>query len=83
MDASEQGADFARGQVWEANSRANDAKMNAMEMLVKSNQSKERVEQSNEQLRNLIKEIRDLLSSESTTNTDTAEQLRLSTCTVK
>lgn len=51
------------GQVWEANTRANEAKVNAMEVLIKSNKSKERVEQSNEQLRNLIKEIRDLLSS--------------------
>ncbi|XP_037616081.1 laminin subunit beta-1-like [Sebastes umbrosus] len=50
--------------VWEANNRANEAKVNAMEVLVKSNRSKERVEQSNEQLRNLIKEIRDLLTNE-------------------
>ncbi|TMS02719.1 Laminin subunit beta-1 [Larimichthys crocea] len=50
--------------VWEANTRANEAKVNAMEVLIKSNKSKERVEQSNEQLRNLIKEIRDLLSNE-------------------
>lgn len=49
--------------MWEANTRANEAKVNAMEVLIKSNRSKERVEQSNEQLRNLIKEIRDLLSS--------------------
>lgn len=49
--------------MWEANTRANEAKVNAMEVLIKSNKSKERVEQSNEQLRNLIKEIRDLLSS--------------------
>ncbi len=65
--------DFARGQVWEANNRASEAKVNAMEVLIKSNRSKERVEQSNEQLRNLIKEIRDLLTSECTTNTDAAE----------
>lgn len=50
--------------VWEANNRANEAKVNAMEVLIKSNQSKERVEQSNDQLRNLIKEIRDLLTSD-------------------
>lgn len=50
--------------MWEANSRANEAKANALEVLIKSNQSKERVEQSNEQLRNLIREIRDLLMSE-------------------
>ncbi|XP_047431649.1 laminin subunit beta-1b [Mugil cephalus] len=50
--------------VWEAKNRANEAKINAMDVLVKSNQSKERVEKSNEQLRNLIKEIRDLLTNE-------------------
>ncbi|XP_058480786.1 laminin subunit beta-1b [Solea solea] len=50
--------------VWDANVRANEAKANAMEVLVKSNKSKERVEQSNEQLRNLIKEIRELLTNE-------------------
>uniref|UniRef100_A0A8C9XZI3 Laminin subunit beta-1 n=1 Tax=Sander lucioperca TaxID=283035 RepID=A0A8C9XZI3_SANLU len=46
------------------NNRANEAKVNALEVLIKSNRSKERVEQSNEQLRNLIKEIRDLLTNE-------------------
>lgn len=51
-------------EVWEAKKRANQAKANAMEVLVKSNRSKERVEQSNEQLRNLIKDVRDLLTSE-------------------
>lgn len=51
-------------EVWEAKKRANEAKANAMEVLVKSNRSKARVEQSNEQLRNLIKDIRDLLTSE-------------------
>ncbi|CAG5927348.1 unnamed protein product [Menidia menidia] len=50
--------------VWEANARANEAKVNAMEVLVKSNRSKERVEQSNDQLRSLIKEIRDLLTND-------------------
>ncbi|XP_061571279.1 laminin subunit beta-1b isoform X1 [Cololabis saira] len=50
--------------VWEANIRANEAKANAMQVLIKSNQSKERVEQSNEQFRNLIKDIRDLLNNE-------------------
>lgn len=57
--------DLVCAQVWEANNRANEAKANAMEVLIKSNRSKERVEQSNEQLRNLIKEIRDLLTSAS------------------
>uniref|UniRef100_A0A3Q3ERF3 Laminin subunit beta-1-like n=1 Tax=Labrus bergylta TaxID=56723 RepID=A0A3Q3ERF3_9LABR len=50
--------------VWEANTRANKAKVDAQTVLVKSNQSKERVEQSNEQLRSLIKEIRDLLTND-------------------
>uniref|UniRef100_A0A8C9XZY6 Laminin subunit beta-1 n=1 Tax=Sander lucioperca TaxID=283035 RepID=A0A8C9XZY6_SANLU len=50
--------------VSEPNNRANEAKVNALEVLIKSNRSKERVEQSNEQLRNLIKEIRDLLTNE-------------------
>lgn len=44
-----------------------------MEVLIKSNQSKERVEQSNNQLRNLIKEIRDLLMSECTTDLDSSK----------
>uniref|UniRef100_A0A3P8V9S7 Laminin, beta 1b n=1 Tax=Cynoglossus semilaevis TaxID=244447 RepID=A0A3P8V9S7_CYNSE len=50
--------------VWDANVRANEAKANAMEVLIRSNQSKERVEQNNEQLRHLIKEIRELLTNE-------------------
>ncbi|KAM9846074.1 laminin subunit beta-1b [Aulostomus maculatus] len=50
--------------VWDATTRANEAKANAMEVLAKSNRSKERVEQSNEQLRNLIKDIRDLLTND-------------------
>lgn len=53
------------GQVWEASVRANEAKANALQVLINANRSKERVEQSNEQLRDLIKEIRGLLSSES------------------
>ncbi|XP_028306160.1 laminin subunit beta-1-like [Gouania willdenowi] len=50
--------------VWEAKNRANDAKANAMEVLIKSSRSRERVEQSNEQLRDLIREIRDLLTND-------------------
>lgn len=56
--------DFASAQVLEASVRANEAKASALEVLKKSNRSKERVEQSNEQLRNLIQDIRDLLTSE-------------------
>uniref|UniRef100_A0A8D3CPB5 Laminin, beta 1b n=1 Tax=Scophthalmus maximus TaxID=52904 RepID=A0A8D3CPB5_SCOMX len=62
--AAMQEVDKLSRMVWEANVRANEAKANAMEVLVKSNRSKERVEQSNEQLRNLIKDIRDLLTNE-------------------
>lgn len=62
--AAMQEVDKLSRMVWEANNRANEAKVNAMEVLIKSNRSKERVEQSNEQLRNLIKEIRDLLTNE-------------------
>ncbi|XP_030575702.1 laminin subunit beta-1b [Archocentrus centrarchus] len=62
--AAMQEVDKLSRMVWEANVRANEAKANAMEVLTKSNRSKERVEQSNEQLRNLIKEIRDLLTNE-------------------
>lgn len=58
------GKDQVWFQVWEASNRAREAKVNAQRVLIKSNQSKERVEQSNEQLRRLIKDIRDLLTSE-------------------
>ena len=44
--------------------RADQAKLTAQEVLLKSNRSRERVEQTNQQLRQLIKEIRDLLTSE-------------------
>ncbi|KAM9328243.1 laminin subunit beta-1b [Pholidichthys leucotaenia] len=50
--------------VWEANIRAKEAKAKALDVLIKSNQSRERVEQSNEQLRGLIKDIRDLLTND-------------------
>eukprot|EP00066_Takifugu_rubripes_P007348 XP_003972809.1 PREDICTED: laminin subunit beta-1-like [Takifugu rubripes] len=62
--AAMQEVDKLSSMVWEAKKRANEAKANAMEVLIKSNRSKERVEQSNEQLRDLIKEIRDLLTNE-------------------
>ncbi|XP_061922418.1 laminin subunit beta-1b [Entelurus aequoreus] len=50
--------------VWEASNRAREAKANAQEVLIKSNQSKARVEQSNDQLRSLIKDIRNLLTND-------------------
>ncbi|XP_039998683.1 laminin subunit beta-1b isoform X2 [Xiphias gladius] len=62
--AAMQEVDKLSRMVWEANVHANEAKTNALEVLAKSNQSKVRVEQSNEQLRNLIKEIRDLLTND-------------------
>ncbi|KAM4570137.1 laminin subunit beta-1b [Odontesthes bonariensis] len=64
IQAAMQEVDKLSRMVWEANVRANEAKANAMEVLTKSNHSKERVEQSNDQLRNLIKEIRDLLTND-------------------
>ncbi|XP_037317086.2 laminin subunit beta-1b [Pungitius pungitius] len=63
LAASQQVDELSR-LVWEANNRANVAKGGALEVLVKSNRSRERVEQSNQQLRSLIREIRDLLSDE-------------------
>ncbi|KAK5604488.1 hypothetical protein CRENBAI_016382 [Crenichthys baileyi] len=56
--------DKLSGMVWEANIRAKEAKAKAMEVLFSSNRSKEAVEQNNKQLRDLIKEIRDLLNNE-------------------
>lgn len=52
--------------MWEVKVRADETKLNAQEVLLKSNQSRDRVVQSNEQLRSLIKEIRGLLTSEYT-----------------
>ncbi|XP_056280789.1 laminin subunit beta-1b isoform X2 [Pseudoliparis swirei] len=62
--AASQEVDKLSRLVWEANNRASQAQVNALEVLVKSNRSKERVEQSNQQLRQLIKEIRDLLTDD-------------------
>ncbi|KAL0962688.1 hypothetical protein UPYG_G00343990 [Umbra pygmaea] len=50
--------------VWEAKLRADEAKMSAQEVLLKSNRSRERVEKSNDQLRSLIKEMRELLTND-------------------
>lgn len=41
--------------------RADEAKQNAQEVLLKTNATKEQVDKSNEDLRNLIKQIREFL----------------------
>lgn len=64
IDVAMQEVDKLSRMVWEAKIRADEAKINALEVLKKSNESKERVEQSNNQLRELIKDIRDLLTNE-------------------
>lgn len=46
-----------------------------MDVLISSNRSKERVEQSNKKLRDLIKEIRDLLTSKFITNSSANRSL--------
>uniref|UniRef100_A0A8C7E0G6 Laminin subunit beta 1 n=1 Tax=Oncorhynchus kisutch TaxID=8019 RepID=A0A8C7E0G6_ONCKI len=50
--------------VWEVKVHADEAKLSAREVLLKSNQSRDGVEHTNEQLRSLIKEIRDLLTND-------------------
>uniref|UniRef100_A0A8B9N3J0 Laminin subunit beta-1 n=1 Tax=Accipiter nisus TaxID=211598 RepID=A0A8B9N3J0_9AVES len=47
--------------VSEAKQRADEAKQNAQAVLLKTNATKEQVDKSNEDLRNLIKQIRDFL----------------------
>ncbi|XP_072566065.1 laminin subunit beta-1-like [Paramormyrops kingsleyae] len=44
--------------------RADEAKANARDVLAKSNETKHRVDQSNEELRGLIKQIRDFLTQD-------------------
>uniref|UniRef100_A0A8B9ZCM1 Laminin subunit beta-1 n=1 Tax=Anas platyrhynchos TaxID=8839 RepID=A0A8B9ZCM1_ANAPL len=51
--------------VSEAKQRADEAKQNAQEVLLKTNATKEQVDRSNEDLRNLIKQIRDFLMQDS------------------
>lgn len=49
-------------QVSEAKQKADEAKLNAYDVLMKTNRTKQRVDQSNEELRGLIKQIRDFLT---------------------
>lgn len=42
--------------------KADKAKLSAQDVLLKTNETKRRVDQSNEELRNLIKQIRDFLT---------------------
>ncbi|XP_054059675.1 laminin subunit beta-1 [Rissa tridactyla] len=51
--------------VSEAKQRADEAKQNAQAVLLKTNATKEQVDRSNEDLRNLIKQIRDFLMQDS------------------
>uniref|UniRef100_A0A8B9LY97 Laminin, beta 1a n=1 Tax=Astyanax mexicanus TaxID=7994 RepID=A0A8B9LY97_ASTMX len=44
--------------------KADEAKLNAQEVLLKTNETKQRVDHSNEELRKLIKQIRDFLTQE-------------------
>lgn len=46
----------------EAKQKADEAKLNAYDVLMKTNRTKQRVDQSNEELRGLIKQIRDFLT---------------------
>uniref|UniRef100_A0A8C1Y508 Laminin, beta 1b n=1 Tax=Cyprinus carpio TaxID=7962 RepID=A0A8C1Y508_CYPCA len=51
-------------QVSDARGHADEAKLNAQGVLLRANQSKARVEQTNEELRDLIQQIRDFLTNE-------------------
>lgn len=44
--------------------RADEAKQNAQDVLLKTNATREKVDRSNEDLRNLIKQIRDFLTGQ-------------------
>lgn len=50
-------------QVSAAQGRADDSKVSAQDILLKANQSKSKVEQTNQELRELIQQIRDFLRS--------------------
>ncbi|KAK7893120.1 hypothetical protein WMY93_022272 [Mugilogobius chulae] len=51
-------------EVSEAKVKADEAKLSAQDVLVKTNRTKHRVDQSNEELRSLIKHIRDFLTQD-------------------
>lgn len=55
-------------QVSEAKLKADEAKLSAQDVLMKTNRTKQRVDQSNEELRSLIKQIRDFLTRTSLTS---------------
>ncbi|KAM7003159.1 laminin subunit beta-1-like isoform 1-T1 [Tautogolabrus adspersus] len=50
--------------VSEAKVKADEAKLSAQDVLMKTNRTKQRVDQSNEELRGLIREIRDFLTQD-------------------
>lgn len=54
-----------RVQVSEAKVKADEARQSAQEVLMKTNRTKQRVDESNEELRTLIKQIRDFLTRRS------------------
>lgn len=49
----------------EAKAKADEARQSAQEVLMKTNRTKQRVDESNEELRTLIKQIRDFLTRRS------------------
>lgn len=51
-----------RPQVSEAKAKADEARQSAQDVLMKTNRTKQRVDESNEELRTLIKQIRDFLT---------------------
>uniref|UniRef100_A0A6Q2YM62 Laminin, beta 1b n=1 Tax=Esox lucius TaxID=8010 RepID=A0A6Q2YM62_ESOLU len=77
-----QEVDKLSSMVWEAKVQADEAKLGAQEVLLKSNRSWERVERSNDQLRSLIKEIRELLTNDRT-NVDLIEAVSNEVLTLK
>uniref|UniRef100_A0A4W3H7S0 Laminin subunit beta-1-like n=1 Tax=Callorhinchus milii TaxID=7868 RepID=A0A4W3H7S0_CALMI len=56
--------DLLSKMVAEAKVKADEAKLNAQEVLLKTNNTKEKVDKSNEDLRNLIKQIREFLTQD-------------------